>query len=43
MTDGAAQTVFVVDDDAAVRDSIGELAASIGLGFEGYASAPAFL
>jgi len=43
MTPGATQTVFVVDDDAAVRDSIGELAASIGLGFEGYASAPEFL
>ena len=37
------QTVFVVDDDAAVRDSIAELVESIGLRAEGYASAPAFL
>jgi FixJ family two-component response regulator len=37
------QTVFVVDDDAAVRDSIVELVESIGLKAKGYASAPAFL
>jgi FixJ family two-component response regulator len=37
------QTVFVVDDDAAVRDSIQELAGSVGLQTEGYASADAFL
>jgi RNA polymerase sigma factor (sigma-70 family) len=37
------QTVFVVDDDAAVRDSIAELVESIGLQAEGYASALAFL
>jgi FixJ family two-component response regulator len=38
-----AQTVFVVDDDAAVRDSIAELAESVGLQVEGYASALDFL
>jgi two-component system response regulator DctR len=37
------QTVFVVDDDAAVRDSIQELVGSVGLQTEGYASADAFL
>jgi FixJ family two-component response regulator len=37
------QTVFVVDDDAAVRDSIAELVESVGLLAECYASAPAFL
>jgi FixJ family two-component response regulator len=37
------QTVFVVDDDAAVRDSIAELVQSVGLQAEGYASALAFL
>jgi len=37
------QTVFVVDDDAAVRDSIAELVESVGLQAEGYASASAFL
>jgi FixJ family two-component response regulator len=36
-------TVFVVDDDAAVRDSIAELVLSVGLQAEGYASALAFL
>jgi FixJ family two-component response regulator len=36
-------TVFVVDDDAAVRDSIQELVESIGLRAEGYDSALAFL
>ncbi len=36
-------TVFVVDDDAAVRDSIAELAASVGLRAAGYGSAQAFL
>jgi len=35
--------VFVVDDDAAVRDSIAELVESVGLQAEGYASASAFL
>jgi len=37
------QTVFVVDDDAAVRDSIAELVDSVGLRTEGYASASGFL
>jgi len=43
MTDGQSPTVFVVDDDAAVRDSIAELVESVGLRAEAYASAPAFL
>jgi FixJ family two-component response regulator len=43
MTNLEEQTVFVVDDDAAVRDSIAELVASIGLKAVGYASALAFL
>ena len=37
------ETVFIVDDDAAVRDSIQELVESVGLQAEGYASALAFL
>ncbi len=37
------QTVFVVDDDDAVRDSIKELVESVGLQAEGYDSALAFL
>ncbi len=37
------QVVFIVDDDAAVRDSIQELVESVGLRAEGYASAFAFL
>jgi FixJ family two-component response regulator len=36
-------TVFVVDDDAAVRDSIAELAGSVGMRVEGYGSAAEFL
>jgi FixJ family two-component response regulator len=43
MTAAREQTVFVVDDDAAVRDSIAELVESVGLQAEGYASALAFL
>lgn len=43
MTVTKGPTVFVVDDDAAVRDSIGELVESVGLEVEGYASASAFL
>lgn len=43
MTTATAQTVFVVDDDAAVRDSIAELVESIGLKAEGHASASEFL
>jgi FixJ family two-component response regulator len=38
-----AKTVFVVDDDAAVRDSIAELLDSVGVRVEAYASALAFL
>jgi two-component system response regulator DctR len=37
------QTVFIVDDNAAVRDSIQELVESIGLQAETYPSAKAFL
>lgn len=37
------QTVFVVDDDEAVRDSVAELVASVGLHAECHGSAPAFL
>ena len=37
------QTVFIVDDDAAVRDSMKELVESVGLQAEGYDSALAFL
>ena len=43
MSNTQEQTVFVVDDDAAVRDSIQELAESVGLQAEGYPSARAFL
>ena len=38
-----AQTVFIVDDDAAVRDSIRELVEAVGLRADGYDSAQAFL
>jgi FixJ family two-component response regulator len=37
------QTVFIVDDDAAVRDSIQELVESVGLRAESYSSGQAFL
>ena len=40
---GERQTVFIVDDDEAVRDSVAELVESVGLQAECYASAPAFL
>ncbi|MCB1823092.1 MAG: response regulator transcription factor [Candidatus Competibacteraceae bacterium] len=43
MKSAPEQTVFVVDDDDAVRDSIQELVESVGLQAEGYASAFAFL
>ncbi len=43
MSEREGQTVFVVDDDAAVRDSIAELVESVGLRAEGYGSALAFL
>ena len=36
-------TVFVVDDDDAVRDSVSELAESVGLQTKGYSSALSFL
>ena len=39
----SAQTVFIVDDDEAVRDSIKELVLSVGLVAETYASAVDFL
>jgi FixJ family two-component response regulator len=38
-----AHTVFIVDDDAAVRDSVAELVASVGLHPKCYESGPAFL
>jgi len=43
MREHEAPTVFIVDDDAAVRDSIAELVASVGLRVEEYGSATAFL
>jgi FixJ family two-component response regulator len=43
MRDTQEHTVFIVDDDAAVRDSIQELVESVGLRVEGYESALAFL
>lgn len=43
MTTANRQTVFIVDDDEAVRDSIAELVGSVGLQAECYGSAPAFI
>ncbi len=43
MTKTHKQTVFIVDDDDAVRDSIQELLESVGLPAEGHASGQAFL
>ena len=43
MTDAAEPTVFVVDDDAAVRDAIATLLEAEGTACETYASAEAFL
>ncbi|MCC6380479.1 MAG: response regulator transcription factor [Burkholderiales bacterium] len=43
MTRANRPVVHVVDDDAAVRDSIAELVRSIGIASAGYASAAAFL
>lgn len=43
MTKLQDQRVFVVDDDAAVRDSIAELLDSVGMRVEAFASALAFL
>jgi two-component system response regulator DctR len=37
------QTVFIIDDDVAVRDSIQELVESVGLGVKSYANGQAFL
>lgn len=39
----AEPTVFIVDDDQAVREALGLLLKSVGLNAEVYASAPAFL
>ena len=41
MTD--ERTVFVVDDDAELRDSIGALVMSLGFRYQGFSSAEAFL
>lgn len=43
MTDVEQQTVFIVDDDSAVRDSVTELVESVGLCAESHASAQEFL
>jgi two-component system response regulator DctR len=43
MNDRQQPTVFVVDDDDAVRDSVSELAESVGLQTKGYSSALSFL
>jgi len=43
MTKAHKPTVFIVDDDDAVRDSIQELLESVGLRAEGYPSGQAFL
>ena len=43
MTDAEAPTVFVIDDDAAVRASIQGLLKSVGLQSESFASAQEFL
>ena len=43
MTEIQEQTVFIVDDDEAVRDSILELLESVGLHAQGYDSGQAFL
>ena len=42
-TPNADRTVFIVDDDAAVRDSLGLLLRSVGLASEAFASADEFL
>jgi two-component system response regulator FixJ len=42
-TKNAERTVFIVDDDAAVRDSLGLLLRSVGLASEAFASAAEFL
>lgn len=43
MTESGSQTVFIVEDDAAVRDSISELVGSVGLHSESFPSGPSFL
>jgi two-component system response regulator DctR len=43
MNERRIATVFIVDDDDAVRDSISELVESVGLAADGYPSASAFL
>ena len=43
MTEIQEQTVFIVDDDEAVRDSMLELLESVGLHAQGYDSGQAFL
>lgn len=43
MTEAAAGIVFVVDDEEAVRDSVGLLLRSVGIASRGYPDAPAFL
>jgi FixJ family two-component response regulator len=43
MTQGHEPTVYVVDDDDAVREALAALLASAGLGCESFASAEAFL
>lgn len=43
MTQAAAGIVFVVDDEEAVRDSVGLLLRSVGIASRGYPDAPSFL
>ena len=43
MSEGRVPTVYIVDDDAAVRDSIAELVESVGMRAEPYGSGQAFL
>jgi FixJ family two-component response regulator len=43
MSERKMQTVYIVDDDAAVRDSIAELVESVGMRAEPYGSGQAFL
>ena len=43
MNDNTIPTVYVVDDDAAMRDSIAELVESVGMRAELYPSGPSFL
>ena len=42
MTNAHQVTIAVVDDDEAVRDALGNLLASLGLGVETFASAEEF-